>query len=93
MLLNSLKKKLENELEYYLLLLGLTIGLRFEELVRLTFSDFDFDNNEVNVDKTWGYNSRMPIGFGPLKNKASKRKIKLEDTTISLFRKFTKKTR
>lgn len=92
LLLNSLKKKLDNGLEYYLLLLDLTSGLRFEELVGLTFNDFDFDNNEVNVDKTWGYNSRMPEGFGPLKNKSSKRKIKLEDTTMVLFKNLFKIT-
>lgn len=86
LLLNNLKKRLDKGLEYYLLLLGLTTGMRFEELVGLTFSDFDFVNNEINVEKTWGYNNRMPKGFGPLKNKASKRKIKLENTTMELFK-------
>ncbi|QCR33735.1 tyrosine-type recombinase/integrase [Lysinibacillus sp. SGAir0095] len=86
LLLNRLKKQLDKGLEYYLLLLGLTSGVRFEELVGLIFSDFDFDNNEIYIDKTWGYNSRMPMGFGPLKNKASKRKIKLEKTTMELFK-------
>lgn len=68
-------------LEYYLLLLGLISGLRFEALVGLIFSDYNFDNKEITVDKTWGYNNRMPIGFGPLKNKTSKRKVKLENIT------------
>lgn len=92
LLLKSLRKQLDKGLEYYLLLLGLLTGLRFEELVGLVFSDFDFDNNEINVDKTWGYNNRMSLGFGPLKNKASKRKIKLEATTMALFKELFKTT-
>ena len=92
LLLNSLQKRLDKGLEYYLLLLALTSGLRFEELVGLVFDDFDFENNEINVDKTWGYNNRMLTGFGPLKNKASKRKIKLEVKTMKLFQNLCKTT-
>ncbi len=92
LLLNGLKDRLDQGLDYYLLLLGLTTGLRFEELVGLVFSDFDFNHNELNINKTWGYNNRMPTGFGPLKNKASKRKIKLEGTTMELFKELFKST-
>ncbi|MEY9974988.1 integrase [Lysinibacillus sp. RC46] len=92
LLLNGLKDRLDQGLDYYLLLLGLTTGLRFEELVGLVYSDFDFNHNELNVDKTWGYNNRMPTGFGPLKNKASKRKIKVEGTTMALFEDLFKTT-
>ncbi|EFI67582.1 integrase, phage-related protein [Lysinibacillus fusiformis ZC1] len=92
LLLNGLKNRLDQGLDYYQLLLGLTTGLRFEELVGLVYSDFDSNHNELNIDKTWGYNNRMPRGFGPLKNKASKRKIKLEGTTMELFKDLIKTT-
>lgn len=41
-LLNELLNHLHRGLGYYLLLLGLTTGLHFEELVGLTVGDFDF---------------------------------------------------
>ncbi|MDQ0158037.1 tyrosine-type recombinase/integrase [Robertmurraya andreesenii] len=86
LLLNTLKKWLNRGLEYYLLLLGLVTGFRFEELVGLTFEDFDFINNKVNVDKTWGYNNKMELGFGPTKNKQSIRKIVVDKKTMDLFK-------
>lgn len=46
--------------------------MRFEELVGLTFEDFDFENNTVNVDKTWGYTNRMEPGHGPTKGNREK---------------------
>ncbi|MCP8615223.1 tyrosine-type recombinase/integrase [Salirhabdus salicampi] len=65
LLFTALLSKLStNDLGYYLLLLGLETGMRFEELVGLTFDDFDFENNTINVDKVWGYSNRMSKGFG-----------------------------
>ncbi|MRG86698.1 tyrosine-type recombinase/integrase [Salinibacillus xinjiangensis] len=65
LLFKTLLSKLNNsDLGYHLLLLDLETGLRFEELVGLTFGDFDFKNNTVNVDKVWGYTNRMKRGFG-----------------------------
>lgn len=86
LLLNELKKRLKKDLGYYLLLLGLTTGLRFEELVGLTFGDFDFTKNTINIDKTWGYNNRMVSGFGETKNKQSIRTVTLDQMTMDLFK-------
>jgi len=73
LLLKTLLSKLNtNELGYHLLLLGLETGMRFEEIVGLTFEDFDFDNNTIIVNKTWGYNKRMESGFGPTKGNRKK---------------------
>lgn len=85
-LLKELYKRLDRGLGYYLLLLGLTSGLRFGELVGLTRKDFDFKNNTINIDKTWGYLSKMHIGFGPTKNPQSVRKIKMDKETMKVYK-------
>ncbi|MCK0473977.1 site-specific integrase [Alkalihalobacillus sp. APA_J-10(15)] len=84
--MKELQKRLNQGLGHYLLLLGLVTGMRFEELVGLTFNDFDFINNKVTVNKTWGYNNRMPEGFGPTKNIQSNRVITINEKTMSLFK-------
>mgnify|MGYP001165968782 CR=1 FL=1 len=90
-LLRALRSKLEDGLGYYLLLLGLTSGLRYGELVGLTRNDFDFVNNTINIDKTWGYMSGK-AGFGPTKNESSVRKIKIDKPTMKAFEKLFQNT-
>nr|WP_323368650.1 tyrosine-type recombinase/integrase [Radiobacillus deserti] len=55
--------RVDENLGYSLLLLGLTSGLRFGELVGLTWNDFDFNNNTLTINKTWGYMKRSTEGF------------------------------
>ncbi|WP_188206948.1 site-specific integrase [Alkalibacillus aidingensis] len=86
-LLNKLFTILDYGLEYYLILLGLTSGLRFGELVGLTTKDFDFQSNTINVEKAWGYLKRSPEGFGPTKNEQSNRIIKIDRRTMEAFKK------
>ncbi|MCM3317329.1 site-specific integrase [Rummeliibacillus stabekisii] len=88
-LLNSIYNKLNDNsgLGYYLLLLGLTSGLRFGELVGLTRNDFDFAKNTIRVNKTWGYKSSAPTGFGATKNEQSMRVIKMDGLTMDYFKK------
>lgn len=87
-LLNFIHKKIHTngKLGYYLLLLGLTSGLRYGELVGLTRKDFDFDNNTISVNKTWGYKSNSKRGVGPTKNEQSIRVIKLDNKTMKCFK-------
>ncbi|MDR4887550.1 tyrosine-type recombinase/integrase [Fredinandcohnia sp. QZ13] len=89
-LFNELLKKLSSGLGYYILLLALTSGLRYEELVGLTVNDFDFNSNTININKTWGYNNRMPKGFGPTKNESSNRTISIDEITMNEFKKLLK---
>lgn len=81
----AIYKLLDQGLGYYLILLGLTSGARFGELVGLTRKDFDFKHNTIKIDKTWGYAKRHPEGFGPTKNEASIRTIKLDIKTMAAF--------
>lgn len=84
-LLNELFNRLDKGLGYYLLLLGLTTGLRFGELVGLTRKDFNFKTNKINIDKTWGYMARSPRGFGPTKNEESIRSFKVNKSVMKAF--------
>jgi integrase len=84
--LNEIHKRLDRGLGYYLLLLGVTSGLRFAELVGLTRSDFNFANNTISVNKTWGYQKKMHEGFGPTKNEESVRIVKIDKFTMQAFK-------
>ncbi|MED5050155.1 tyrosine-type recombinase/integrase [Bacillus siamensis] len=84
-LTKELYKRLDRGLGYYLLLLGLTSGLRFGESVALTRKDFDFSNNTIAVNKTWGYAKRHQSGFGPTKNEQSNRVVKMNKQTMMAF--------
>jgi integrase len=79
-------------LSHYLILLGLTSGLRYAELVGLTRKDFLFKTNELNIDKTWGYTKKMHTGFGPTKNEQSIRKIKMDSKTMNIFKTLFERT-
>jgi integrase len=61
--------------------------MRFEELVGLTRKDFNFVNNTITVNKTWGYKKNSPKGFGPTKNEQSNRVIKMDIKTMNHFKK------
>jgi integrase len=91
-LLKSIWSKLDEGLGYSILLLAITSGLRFEELIGLTRKDFDFINNTITINKTWGYKKNSPNGFGPTKNEQSRRIIKMDPITMTHFKKLFKST-
>ncbi|GAA4827739.1 tyrosine-type recombinase/integrase [Paenibacillus vulneris] len=74
------------ERSHYLILLGLTSGMRYAEMVGLTRDDFNFEKNEITVNKSWGYTSKMHEGHGPTKNEQSVRKIKMDNKTMEKFK-------
>lgn len=86
LLLKEILKRLNNGLSYSLLLLGLTSGMRFAEMLGLTKNDFDFINNTITINKTWGYKKRNPEGFGPTKTVYSNRTIKMDMVTMTHFK-------
>lgn len=92
LLLKEISKRLNNNLIYSLLLLGLTSGMRFAEMVGLTRNDFDFINSTITINKTWGYMKRNPEGFGSTKNECSNRTIKIDILTMTHFKKFFEET-
>lgn len=50
--LKSICNKLDKGLGYSLLLLAITSGMRYEELIGLTRKDFDFASNTITINKT-----------------------------------------
>ncbi|RDW21008.1 site-specific integrase [Oceanobacillus arenosus] len=86
-LLKLTTERLDRTPTYYLLLLALTSGMRFAEMVGLTRKDFNFFNNTISITKTWGYTNKMHEGFGPTKNEQSIRVIKMDPKTMKKFSK------
>lgn len=60
-------------------------GLRFAELLGLTWKDIDFEKKIIDVNKTWNYKLKQ---WAPTKNDSSVRKISIDKHTISLLKKF-----
>lgn len=85
-LINEVISRLNNGLGYYLILLGISSGLRYAELIGLTRKDFDFKANKITVNKTWGYTKRMPKGFGPTKNESSNRVVDVSPKIMNYFK-------
>ena len=78
--------RLDEAITYYLILLGLQTGLRYEELVGLQWRDFNFFDSTIKVERAWGYSNRMLLGENKLKNKASYRTITIDQKTMKIFR-------
>lgn len=85
-LLQYLYHNLDQSLNHYLLLLALTTGMRFAEIVGLTRKDFNFKNDTISVNKIWGYTNKMHDGFGPPKNEQSNRVLKVDRKTMIVFK-------
>lgn len=68
----------------WLLYLIAKTGLRYAEALGLTPKDFDFQHQQINVDKTWNYKDKQGA-FQPTKNKSSVRKIPVDWQTMSQF--------
>lgn len=90
-LIKEVIRKLDDGLGYYMILLAISSGLRYGELIGLTTKDFNFDTNKITVEKTWGYHKRMPKGFGPTKNKSSNRVVDVSPKVMNVFKDLFKK--
>lgn len=60
-------------------------GMRYSELIGLTWDNVDFDNQCIYVKRTWDF---IKNDFAPTKNEESKRKIFLDENTISSIKSF-----
>lgn len=85
-LINEVIKRLNSGLGYYMILLAVSSGLRYAELIGLTRSDFNFKENTINVNKTWGYSKRMRKGFGSTKNESSNRTVDVSPKVMKYFK-------
>ncbi|QUW20879.1 site-specific integrase [Sporosarcina sp. Marseille-Q4063] len=91
-LLDVLLKNLDNSVVYYVILLALTSGMRFGEMIGLTRNDFDFKNNTIKINKTRRYLPTSDAEIKKTKTKESNRIIKMDNRTMSEFKKMFAKT-
>lgn len=85
-LLQEVLNRLNRGLSYYVILLALTSGMRFSEIVGLQRGDFNFKENTITINKKWGYTLNMTEGFGNTKTEGSERTIKMDARTMQEFR-------
>lgn len=64
----------------YLVLAGLFTGARLGELTALKWSDIDFENKIIDINKTWNPNLKT---LGPTKTESSVRKIKVNSFLLN----------
>ena len=60
--------------DWFILLLAKT-GMRFAECLAVTPADFDWETNQLTINKTWGYRGAKGEGFEKTKTTSSVRKI------------------
>ena len=67
-------------------LVALKTGARVSEILGLTYSDLDFFDFSINIDKTWDYKNQT--GFMPTKNISSIRKVSVDKETMLLLKEY-----
>ena len=68
-----------------LVLVAGATGMRFAELLGLTWEDIDFEDQIITINKTWNYKLNE---WGKTKNETSNRKISIDKHKIDLLKKF-----
>ena len=63
--------------------LSAVTGLRYAEVLGLTWDDVDFQNNKLTINKTWDY--KYHKGFIAPKTESSKRQIDVDDNTLAML--------
>lgn len=81
--LKELNLESEPNIDWLLLLLAKT-GMRLGEALGVTKEDFDFERQQLTINKTWNYKDGIG-GFQPTKNKSSVRKIRLDWKLMNQF--------
>ena len=71
---------------YFSCYLIASTGLRFSELLGLTWKCVNFKKKEISIIKTWDYS--ITNDFADTKNESSKRSIPISDKTIKLLKKY-----
>lgn len=68
----------------FIIFLSAMTGLRFAEVLGLTFEDIDFRKKTINVNKSWDY--KYHTGFKSTKNDSSNRIIDIDKETINVIK-------
>ena len=70
---------------FMIFLAGVT-GMRFGELLGLTWDNINYDKKYINICQTWDYH--FNTGFAPTKNEQSVRQISVDDHTLETLNDF-----
>ena len=73
----------ENIMDQIIYLAAVT-GMRYAEVLGLTWDNIDFVNRKIEVTKTWDY--KYHKGFIDTKNKSSRRKIDVDSHTLDMLK-------
>lgn len=85
-LLDALLKGLQlNYVSRHMLILQLATGARISEIAGLQFSDLNFLNNRIDINKAWGYQRKND--FVPTKSKEA-RNISVDKETMQIIKAF-----
>lgn len=84
MLIKQLNLASQINWDWFILLVAKT-GLRYAEALALTPNDFDFEKQELHINKSWNYKSKHG-SFQPTKNKSSNRAVMIDWRTASEFK-------
>lgn len=68
----------------YEIALSLATGMRYGEIIGLTWEDIDFDKNTIDINKTYDYKYRT--GFKPTKTHSSIRKLDIDPITAKMLK-------
>ena len=82
-LLSELNLSSEVNWDCFIYLISKT-GLRFAEALALTPADFDYENQQININKSWNY--KFGGGFQPTKNESSNRKVIVDPSLLRNFK-------
>ncbi len=75
----------------YMILVGIATGMRYAEILGLTWNCIDFEDKTVRVEKTWDYVYKQD--FSNTKNYQSMRLITIDDFTLDLLKQLKKHQR
>ena len=87
-LVNQLDLKGHLNIDWLILLIAKT-GIRYAEALGITVKDFDFENHQLQINKTWDYKSKNGK-FQETKNNSSVRTISVDPITSEQFQMLTK---
>lgn len=74
---------------YFVIYLASVTGLRFGEILGLCWSDIDYDNKMIHLERAFDYTTSQD--FIPLKSKSSKRSVPIDQQTVEIIKCYQKK--
>ena len=87
-LLNALLVRPKDYRYYVIALLAVTGGFRIGEILGLTKSDFDFNEESISINKQFKLIADKTCGLGPLKSKNSNRVVPMPSSTMDILKSY-----